>query len=254
MEAFNNKFYFLFIDLMMFFRRLIVITFFFPIFLNAQSVLRGKVFRAEDELGLTGVSVVNMNTKKAAVSRPDGSYSIEASEGELVTFFSLGYKVDTVKVEFELLRSGYDAYLIDVIKTLSTVTVTGDYRKDSTYRRDSLYWNVYNRQTKITGGNTPEAGFGIVLSPVSYFSKLSKQTRKLKKRLKQQEEDYYINYVFPEGWVSSVTGLKGDTLKLFMYQYRPSYKFARQSDRQTLLLYIMDKYKEFIDPAKNGKK
>lgn len=235
-------------------RILLFILLVLPLFSNAQSILRGKVFRAEDESRLTGVSIVNINTKKAAVSRLDGSYSIEASEGDDVTFFSLGFKVDTVKVEFELLRSGYDAYLIDVIKTLSTVTVTSDYKADSIYRRDSLYWNVYNRQTKVTGGNTPEAGVGIVLSPVSYFSKQSKETRQLKKRLKKQEEDYYIDHVFPAGWVSSVTGLKGDSLKLFMYQYRPSYQFARKSDRQTLLLYVNDKYKEFMKPKKTSAK
>lgn len=220
----------------------------FPLISGAQSVLKGKVFRSEDESSLTGVSIVNINTKKATVSRLDGSYSIDAVEGDQVTFFSLGFKIDTVKVEFELLRSGYDVYLTDLDNTLSTVTVTSDYKADSIYRRDSLYWNIYNRQTSVTGGNTPEAGVGIVLSPVSYFSKQNKETRKLKKRLKQQEEDYYINHVFPEGWVSSVTGLKGDSLKLFMYQYKPSYKFARQSDRTTLLVYINDKYKEFMKP------
>lgn len=222
----------------------------FPLCSSAQTLLRGKVFRAENDSGLTGVSIVNMNTRKAAVSRLDGSYSIEAVEGDKVTFFSLGYKIDTIAVEFELLRSGYDAYMIDVITTLSTVTVKSDYKVDSIYRRDSLYWNVYNRQTKVTGGNTPEAGVGIVLSPISYFSKGSKETRQLKKRLKQQEEDYYIDHVFPPGWVTSVTGLRGDSLKLFMYQYRPSYKFARQADRTTLLVYINDKYKEFIKPRK----
>lgn len=218
-----------------------------PLSIQAQTVLRGVVYKADDETKLTGVSIVNVTTKAAAVSRLDGSYTISAKEGDIVTFFSLGHQTDTVTVEFELLRSGYDAYLVDNMKTLSTVTVTSDYSRDSLERREE-YANIYNRQTKVTGGNTPEAGVGIVLSPVSYFSKDGREARRLKKRLKKQEEDYYIDHVFSEGWVSSLTGLKGDSLKLFMYMYRPSYKFARESDRSTLLLYVNDKYKEFTDP------
>lgn len=224
-----------------------------PLTTVAQNILKGRVYSSGDEGRLTGVSITNLNTRQSAVSRLDGSYNIGAVEGDKVTFFSLGYKVDTVTVEFELLKSGYDPYLIDNFKTLSTVTVTGDYKADSLERRQE-YENIYNRETRITGGNTPQAGAGIVLSPFSYFSKQNKETKRLKKRLKQQEEDYYIDYVFPAGLVTQVTGLKGDSLALFMYQYRPSYLFARQSDRTNLLLYINDKYKEFTDPKKRSSK
>jgi hypothetical protein len=51
-------------------------------------------------------------------------------------------------------------------------------------------------------------------------------------------------------WVERLTGMKGDSLKLFMYRFRPSYDFCRKTDRQGMTLYISEKLKEFRKPQK----
>jgi hypothetical protein len=42
-----------------------------------------------------------------------------------------------------------------------------------------------------------------------------------------------------------VTGLKGDSLQLFMVTYRPTYKFCRSATNEDILLYINEKLKLF---------
>lgn len=216
----------------------------------AQTFLKGKIHKAgSDSIGAY-VTVTNITKAFVQLSSANGVYSIEANDKDKIVFSYVGYASDTVIVEQQLLITGYDAYLaIGKAVTLLGVTVTGNYRIDSLERR-KYYENIYNKQTKITGGNAPADGFGIVFSPVSFFSKSGKQTRGLKKRLKKQEENYFIDYVFSPAWVSSITGLKGDSLRLFMYQHRPSYKFCRDKDRTTLILYINDRLKEFRNPKK----
>jgi hypothetical protein len=141
----------------------------------------------------------------------------------------------------------YDVTLYKQIVTLKNVTVTSSYQADSLARRN-YYSHIYERQPGITGRNTPSNGFGISLSPFSYFSYQAKQKRQLKKRLIRQEEENYVDRRFPVEWVARVTGLRGDSLSRFMALYRPSYTFCRKNDREKMLLYINEKFKEFKKP------
>ena len=216
----------------------------------SQNILKGTIYKEGiDSIGAY-VTVTNITQGIVNLSTINGSYKIRANEKDMVIFSYVGFISDTIIVEKQLLTDGYDAFLLSNEGVLlEQVTVRGDYQKDSLERR-KYYENVYNAQTKITGGNGPADGVGVAFSPFSYFSKNGKETRKLKKRLQKQEENYYIDYVFSPYWVSSITGLKGDSLRLFMYMYRPSYKFCRNNDRMSMTLYVNDKLKEFTDPKR----
>jgi hypothetical protein len=227
-------------------RFVIIMLFAIPIISKAQLALRGMTYTAKGGHVLAGVSIANLNSRIAQMSSEDGSYSILVREGDKVTFFSIGYKVDTVKVSEGMLRFGYDDYLTEQIVTLDPVRVFSDYRHDSIERKN-YYDKIYHTETRITGGNTPQYGFGIVLSPVSYFSKEKNETRRLKKKLKNDEQNFYIDAVFPPAFVSSITGLRGDTLLNFMYRYRPSYKYCRAHNRTDMILYINDRYKDYMN-------
>jgi hypothetical protein len=121
---------------------------------------------------------------------------------------------------------------------------TRSYQADSVERRN-YYSHIWDkRNTGLTGGHTP-GGFGISLSPLSFFSRESKQKRQLKKRLARYEEDAFIDQSFPMAWVQWITGLKDDSLRLFMYRYRPSYAFCRKTEELGMIVYINDKLKEF---------
>lgn len=179
----------------------------------------------------------------------DGSYNIAAHEGDVVVFTATGFIPDTVKVGFSMLLTSYNVNLEKRIITLETAKVVSSYNADSLARRNE-YQKIFAKQPGITGFNTPEKGFGVILSPLSFFSKNAKEKRRLKKRLLKQEQDDYIDRFFPVEWVSKLTGLRSDSLHLFMYGYRPSYKFCRKADRQAMLIYINDKLKEFRKPGK----
>jgi hypothetical protein len=211
---------------------------------NAQTFLKGKIYEAKTDSLLPAVNVFNATTKHSARSGSDGSYTIAASEGDKVVFSATGFNPDTVTVSFDMLLIQYDVSLSIKIISLKTVTVTSSYQADSIARRN-YYQEIYARQPGITGRNTASNGFGISLSPFSYFSREARQKRQLKKRLIRNEREDFIDHSFPVQWVERLTGLHGDSLHLFMYRYRPSYSFCRKNNRQGMLIYISDKLKEF---------
>lgn len=189
-------------------------------------------------------TVRNATSGETTRTDENGYYSIKAREKDQVIFSNINFTSDTIIVEEQLLISGYDAALIEKSLFLSNVTVRSSYSIDSLQRREE-YQQAFEKPAGITGGNTPSAGAGIVLSPVSFFSKDTKQDRRLRKRLLKEEEEGYIDYVFSAARVSTLTGLKNDSLQTFMYTYRPSYKLARKLDHAGMTVYINNKFLEF---------
>ena len=215
--------------------------------INAQLILKGKIYEGETDSAIVSVNVYNLKTKQFALSGIGGNYSIAAAEGDQLVFSMAGYKPDTITVTYSMLLTQYDVTLYKKIITLKNVTVTSSYQADSLALRN-YYEHIFEKQPGITGLNTPSYGFGIVVSPFSHFSNEAKQKRQLKKRLSKQEEETYIDHCFPVEWVAKLTGLRGDSLSRFMALYRPSYSFCRRSSRQEILLYMSDKFKEFKKP------
>ena len=214
---------------------------------NSQSNLTGNVYTNAD-VSMPYVQVSNISQKKIVQTNLNGFYSVTAIEGDSIIFFNSGYEPDTVQVKHSMLVTHWDVTLQLKMVTLQSVTVSGGYQLDS-LRRRSDYFDVFNNRPGITGYNAPANGVGVVFSPLSFFSKKAKEKSKLRKRLLKQEEDYYISYRFSPEMVGRLTGLRGDSLQLFLYSYRPSYKFCRKTDQQGFVYYISKSLKDFRKPT-----
>lgn len=212
--------------------------------ITAQNNVKGKIYEFQTDSAIAGVNVYNLNTKRSIRSASDGGYTIAASEGDRIMFSRIGFRPDTATVVYSMLLALHEVTLYKEIITLKNVTVTSSYQMDSLSRRN-YYNDIYAKQPGITGFNRPPDGFGVSVSPLSYFSYRAKQKRQLKRRLIKQEEESYVDRSFPKEWVAKLTGLRGDSLTRFMTLYRPSYKFCRKTSREKMLLYVNDKLKEF---------
>ncbi|HEX5653724.1 MAG TPA: hypothetical protein VFX58_11660 [Chitinophagaceae bacterium] len=212
---------------------------------NAQLRVSGRIYAGDTDTTLADVSIINTLSKTKSRSGGDGRYSIDAKEGDTLIFSAVGYSPDTVALAFYMLQLPLDINLAPKPLVLQEIRVsTRSYQADSLARRN-YYSHIWDkRNSGLTGGHTP-GGFGISLSPLSFFSRESKQKRQLKKRLAKYEEDAFIDQSFPMGWVQRITGLREDSLRLFMYRYRPSYSFCRKTDELGMIVYINDKLKEF---------
>jgi hypothetical protein len=215
----------------------------------SQQVLTGKVKQKTTDALLASVTVVNHTQKKYNVSDAGGNYRIVANPGDTITFSSAGYHADTTLVINAELdnKDGYVVYLEPNMVELPSVLVgqLTNYQLDSIQRKEDYAWLDQAHKVRLAGDQTPTDGVGIGFSPVTYFSPEQKNLRQLRQRVKVEEKDYFIDSRFPSSYVSLVTGLKGDSLQLFMVTYRPSYKFCRGATNEDMLLYINEKMKLF---------
>jgi hypothetical protein len=230
-------------------RRLIILSAILalPTFLTAQVLLKGKVMDSKSDLPLEGVTVFNKSQQIYRKAGFDGQYAIPTKDKDTIIFSFTGYRADTVIIFLDLINDGLDIGL----KALPPMLLDTVLVKESTYTEDSIrrrqeYAAFYRQRIEdITGGNRPSDGFGISISPFTYFSGKARAKRKLKKRLEYNEQQAYVDHYFSRAYVHRLTGLTGEQLQTFMLRYRPSYHFLRSRNTDDLVRYINDSLKEF---------
>lgn len=217
---------------------------------NAQQFLTGKVYGKGSSDTLVSVSIHNITAQRYDLSDEDGSYRIQAAPGDHIAFSSVGHLTDTVTVTASILTAAYPVYLEIKPQTLQAVRVGqfSNYQLDSMDRRKEYAW-VYDH------GNEPRFdhdrqgdGVGVKMNIFRNTSTAAKQREHLEKRLEKEEEDLYVDSRYNKDYVAKITRLKGDSLKLFMRKYRPSYEYCRKAATVDILVYINDCYKLFMRP------
>ena len=224
----------------------------------AQQPLAGKVVKKGSAEILIGVTVANISQGRHNISDMGGNYRIAARAGDTVLFSSAGYQVDTVIVAGYMFAESFLVPMEPHVVALQAVKVEEgrNYQLDSVRRREEYAFILDKKHpVKLMNEKRSADGPGLSFSPIGYFSKRERQKRELKKRLRQEEEDYYIDSKFSLSRVSQLTKLSGDSLRIFMWRYRPTYKFCRSAGSQDMLFYINEKlklYKQLGRPAPSG--
>lgn len=225
----------------------------------AQQAMTGKVEKRGTTEIIIGANIINLKQGKHNVSDMGGNYKIAAAIGDTIVISSAGFLPDTVIVAGYMLTENYLVALRPNVVRLQAVQVdeSRNYQMDSLQRREE-YRFILDKKHPVKLWNEKRAADrpGLSFSPIGYFSKRERAKRRLKQRLKQEEEDYYIDSRFPVARVAQLTRLQGDSLRIFMYRYRPSYQFCRAASNQDMFLYINDKVRVFRKgdpgPGKRG--
>ncbi len=217
---------------------------------NAQQFLTGKVFVKGTTDTLISVSIHNITTQRYDLSDEDGSYRIQAAAGDHIAFSSVGHKPDTITVTASLLTASYNVYLEVRPQTLATARVEfTNYQLDSMDRRKEYAWVYEQGHEQRFEHRRQGDGVGVQMNIFRNTSNAAKQRERLEKRLNKEEQDYYVDFRYSKEYVSKFTHLSGDSLKMFMKKYRPSYDYCRKAASVDMLVYINDCYKQFVHPA-----
>jgi hypothetical protein len=212
---------------------------------SAQNLLSGKIFKLRSHEIIPEVNIRNQSNGKQATSDQGGNFKIPAREGEAIIFSSAGYIPDTLKIKNADLQAPIRVDLRPKVVVLEDVEIDqmGKYVQDSIQRRrDYAVLLEKKHPVKFMNEKRPGDDPGFSFSPIGYFSKSEKRKRELKKRIKEEDEAEYIDVKFSQSMVAQLTRLNGDTLRLFMMKYRPSYSFCRAATNKDMFLYINDKF------------
>jgi hypothetical protein len=122
------------------------------------------------------------------------------------------------------------------------------------YRLDSIqnrldYAKAFNFQKPGIGSsiNPGSGGVGLDINEfISIFQfRRNKRMLAFQNRLLQEEEDRYIDHRFNRALVIRLTGLRGETLNIFMKNYRPTIEFVETSTDYEFQDYIKKCFSHF---------
>ena len=197
-------------------------------FANAQNSVKGTVEEAGKDTRLTNVFIKDINNNALTLTDNSGNFEIRSATGHTLVFNSPGYVSDTLYV---IDMNPKKIKLEQMTIALREVNISS---KRTAFNPREEYPEIYEK-SKV-----------YVLSPSSWFSKDSKDARRLKRYFATEEQQEKIDEVFNTTYVGSLVPLKGQDLENFMTLYRPTYAFIKSNNGPSLAVYINDSYKKFI--------
>jgi hypothetical protein len=190
--------------------------------------------------------ISNPANKKKVETDINGLFRIRVSPNDLLYVFASSYRYDTLRYSI-LYGDTLTIFLAPMGNVLANVTVQSQYNK---YQLDSMNrrftFEQMRGQTLNTVASNRSSGFGLTFNLDRFTKKKYRNKKKEEKLFEKTEQMAYINYRFPPQLVASYTGLKGDSLRNFLYRYTPDHKWLRQHpSNDDVFYYINDKLKEY---------
>lgn len=219
-------------------------------FAQNTSLITGCVRDSISHEIISYTSITNIGIKKTVLSNKNGQFKINAKENDLLSFASVGYTFDTLRLSKKNLPTDtLFIFLSPLTRSLQGVTVVSShnysaYQLDSLQRRKDFFQTMSDHTIPVTSIANSGAGIGFNLD---HFYNREKRKRRVIHLFDQMEQEQYINYRFTPLLVSKYATLSDDSLSLFIQQYRPTYNWLRKNVQQEdIFYYINDKLKLFL--------
>jgi hypothetical protein len=190
--------------------------------------------------------ISNSSDNKKVETDVNGFFRVKAAPNDLLFATAAAYRYDTLRYSI-LFGDTLTIYLAPLGNVLSNVTIRSQY---SQYQLDSMErrgtFEQMRGRTLNAVSSDRSSGFGIILNLDRFTKKKYRNKKKEEKLFERTEELAYINYRYSPQLVASYTGLKGDSLRNFMYRFTPDYKWLRKHpSNDEVIYYINDKLKEY---------
>lgn len=187
---------------------------------NAQ-VIKGVIQDREDQAGLDDVQIYNVHTNTTGYGDSTGHFSISANKGQLIEMRKAGYRIARFRIPQGYIPPYFRIYM-EKIAVLNTDRFASS--NLSPYQKDSLLtYELYKHWLEF-----PQLkGYEKIQSPFSALSKKNRQIWAFQDLIEEQNKEKYVDYTFNPELVSSLTGLKGDSLQYYMRRFRPDHDALR---------------------------
>lgn len=191
-----------------------------------------------NQLRVSAAQILNVTHTARVVSNDLGEFVISASPGDTLIISKPGFVEDTVRVED---KPALVVTLHKRVIALREVTVVGQsLTPNSIFEKNKRDFKAIYHKGDIRNIVVVE-GLGIRVSIDKLYNALSRegrQSRKLQKTFLESYRNSLIDERFNERLISTVTGYKGERLRSFMDQYRPSYELLFEMSDYELIEYI----------------
>lgn len=208
-----------------------------------QNEIQGVVMDRETKQRISRVFVYNAANDDGGYNNTKGEFSLKAKPGDVLIAATEGYFPDTLVVGhkntviFNLKRSSIRIQDVSIIVRRNPDDVLKEQQRE--------YSSIYSKGASplLSVGPT---GSGLSIDALyKLISREGKNARRLQEIIERDYKESVIDYRFTPELVTQTTGLEGDALQDFMYQYRPSYYFILASNDYNLVIYIKSSFAQY---------
>ncbi len=211
--------------------------------LLAQVQISGTVYDKSLQFAMRGVSVMSASGA-GTVTDSLGHYQIKLYSNDSIFFSYLGRATQKFPVKEIPVGYPFDMSLEVAVDSLPAAFVqSGNYRLDSLENRRA-YKNIFdyspNYFSPANAGRSSGVGIGLDIDMFFNGAK-TRRMEAFQQRLKDEEQDKYVDHRFTKAIVRRLTGLQSPAIDTFMRQYRPSYEFIVSCETEyQFYKYIVD--------------
>lgn len=196
----------------------------------AQTI-QGQIVDLKTNEPMEEVTIRNLHEGNSGLTDEDGKFQILASRGHLIEFQKPGFKVIRVRLPQGNLPSFFKVVMD---KEPEPFQLAGPGRAPN-YEADSKkYYTLYKKELEFPRMTAAE----MIRSPFSALSRHNQEIWAFQKEFIWFQQHKYLDYVFNEEVIASITGLQGDSAIAYMRLFRPSYEMVRDMDEYTYYHYI----------------
>ncbi|MGV3508031.1 MAG: hypothetical protein ACO1N7_01985 [Sphingobacteriaceae bacterium] len=211
--------------------------------------IEGIVFDADSKQRISRVYIYNTRTNKGFYNNTKGEFKSTAAVGDVLVAAVPGYLVDTMMVKSQPTIIFYlkrNSILLNEVTIRDSSLSAEERRRRSREEHKDAYRKGNTKDILQVGGANGQGGAGLGIDALwSILSKEGKNARYLQKIIERDYRDQMIDYRYSAPLVSSVTGLRGDKLRDFMEQYRPSYFMVLEANDYDLIEFIKISFKQY---------
>lgn len=194
--------------------------------------ISGEVTDGNSKNFISDVSVINIHTKAGTLTGKDGRFQIAVAKGELLELKKLGYKTVRIRIP----AGNIPAYF-KITMQEGPIELPEYERYDRT--RDFVKDSIRYHELYKTSLDFPKlTGLDVVRHPFSAMSRQNQRKWAFQDEFRRNEQQRYIDYTFNEKLITTLTGLKGDSLVTYMRMYRPSYDWLRGMTEYNFYSYV----------------
>lgn len=213
--------------------------------LYAQATaIQGIVFDKHTGQRVGSVFVKNNLSKVNTFNNARGEFDITVAVGDTLIASKDGFIPDTLVYKDQqvllvyLERSSIYIAPVDIFARKSPEQILAQRREEF----DKAY-KLADPGSVFSVGPT---GAGVSIGSIfNMLSKEGKNARRFTKLIQREYEENVIDSKFTPDLVQHSTGLKGEELRIFMSNFRPSYAFVMMATPYELSSYIQSKYEIF---------
>jgi hypothetical protein len=219
----------------------------------AQDVLTGRVYENKTNNFLRGIRVEDLKSHAVTMTGQDGSFTLKASKGDLVTFTNFNYRPDTV---FLTTLTYLQVFLVLKTTLLDEVKVSDQQIKNGaagfkTQKDTGVFGsNVVKYQRNDDGPNKGSYKGGVTFK-IPDGGETQRQ-HEAKVEAKQKDQDR-IRRVFNPDTLKKYVSLTGQEMINFVIMYTPDAKtfFDPQFN---IITYVNASYREFMKIPEEDRK